>query len=81
MTGAFGFMHIASNATDTREAVSQLSFVTVVVASLVLLIPPLLVPKRSGYTGRGGAGPIQTLRGVWSREGGVSPVSRFVDIA
>ena len=64
MTGAFAFMHVASNAADTREAVSQLSFITVVVASLILMIPPLLVPERSSHMGRGGKSPGQTLRDV-----------------
>jgi GPH family glycoside/pentoside/hexuronide:cation symporter len=64
MAGAFAFMHVASNAADTREAVSQLSFITVVVASLILMIPPLLVPERSSHMGRGGKSPSQTLRDV-----------------
>ncbi len=64
MTGAFAFMHVASNAPDTRLAVSQLSILTVVAASLILMIPPLFVRERSGYMGRGGASPMQTLRDV-----------------
>ena len=64
MMGAFGFMHVASNADDVRDAVSNLALLTVIAASLILLIPPLFVPERAGYMGRGGASPTQTLRDV-----------------
>jgi GPH family glycoside/pentoside/hexuronide:cation symporter len=64
MTGAFGFMHVASNADDVRAAVSDLSVLPARAASRLLSRPPLPLPAPPHYMGRGGASPMQTLRDV-----------------
>lgn len=64
MMGAFGFMHVASNAVDTRAAVSELAIIAAVCSALLLLIPATRVPERASSLGRGGTSPLKTLRDV-----------------
>jgi Na+/melibiose symporter-like transporter len=61
---AFGGMQFVMNAENQRTAAAWLTISVIIVASLVLLVPPMFIRERPEYQGRGASRPLNALADV-----------------
>jgi GPH family glycoside/pentoside/hexuronide:cation symporter len=64
MALAFAGIHYVSIAGDPRAAAVRLALGTAVAASVLLLLPPVILRERAAYQGRGATSPYAALRDV-----------------
>jgi GPH family glycoside/pentoside/hexuronide:cation symporter len=61
---AFGAMEFVDGASDPRAQAVWFTSILAIVAVIVLLVPPLRLPERSEYSGRGSGNPVAAMRDV-----------------
>ena len=62
---AFGGMHYVVNAEEARTAAANLSWISAVVFSFILMVPAIWIRERPEYRHRGPSKPFQAIRDVY----------------